>query len=77
MPSLAAVLAAANEAAASAFQERDYVTDYGSASGKDPWDDETLPKDGWVVKVVDTFLKMLPQPPVLTTGERALLPQVT
>jgi hypothetical protein len=64
MSSVVALLAEASEAAASAFEDRDYLTKFGSVGEADPWDDATLPKDGWVGKVIGTFESKLPKPEV-------------
>jgi hypothetical protein len=59
-----AVLALAEAAANSCFDEPEYVTTFGDAGGKDPWDDDAVDKDSWVGKTINTFLDKMKTPAV-------------
>jgi len=62
--SIAAILEEGQQVAASLFDEKEYVTKFGSTGDEDPWDESAVDKDGWVQVMVDTVAKHLPQPPV-------------
>jgi hypothetical protein len=65
MPSAAikAALGEANEAAISVFEEKEYLTKFGSTGDEDPWDEDSTPKDAWVHKLIER-LEELPRPEV-------------
>uniref|UniRef100_A0A7S2W1H5 U-box domain-containing protein n=1 Tax=Rhizochromulina marina TaxID=1034831 RepID=A0A7S2W1H5_9STRA len=54
----------AAEAAAAAYDEREYNPFAPSFSQKDPWDDDVKEKDAWVAPVIRTLEKYLPPPEV-------------
>ena len=60
MPSIKEVIAAAQLNAESVFEEREYLTTFGSTGEKDPWDDAQVNKGDWVSKIIDTIKSQIP-----------------
>ena len=67
MVNIAAVLEEAQEEAASVFEEKEYLTTFGSTGDGDPWDEATVDKAGWVEKIVNVFSKYYTKPEVRPT----------